>query len=83
VSGLAAIRSVHQAFVDAGLRLKLNDSVVFEVGDLALVHWSWTVIRRDGSTTDGASAEVLRRHADGSWHFIIDNSDGSALIGVL
>jgi ketosteroid isomerase-like protein len=81
--GLADIRSAHQRFLDSGLTLTLNDSVVFEADGIALVHWSWTVDRSDGSSTEGVSAEVLRRQADGSWKFIIDNSDGSALVGLL
>lgn len=82
VTGLADIRSAHQAFLDSGLVLTLNDVVVFEAGNVALVHWSWTVHRRDGSPAHGVSAEVLRRQADGSWRFIIDNSDGSAMVGL-
>lgn len=81
--GLADIRSAHQRFLDSGLTLTLKDSLVFEAGDIALVHWSWTVVRRDGSSSEGVSAEVFRRQADGSWKFVIDNSDGSALVGVL
>lgn len=29
----------------------------------------------------GATAEVVRRQADGSWKYVIDNPDGSALLG--
>ena len=81
--GLADIRSAHLRFLDSGSTLTLNDSVAFEAGHIALVHWSWTVGHSDGSTTEGVSAEVLRRQADGSWKFVIDNSDGSALVGLL
>ena len=83
VRGLDAILRAHQQFSDAGMKLILNESVVFEVDDIALVHWSWTVDSREGSSTEGVSAEVLRRQTDGSWRFIIDNSDGSALVGRL
>ena len=55
---------------------------MMEADNIALVHWSWTVRGRDGMSTDGTTAEVLRRQPDGSWKFIIDNSDGSALLGV-
>jgi len=79
-TGLPAIRSAHQQFFDAGLQLALNDSVVFEADTIALVHWAWTVTARDGSSRHGISAEVLRRQADGSWKFIVDNSDGSAML---
>jgi ketosteroid isomerase-like protein len=81
--GLTDIQSAHQRFLDSGLTLTLKDSVVVEADDIALVHWSWTVGNRDGTSSEGVSAEVLRRQAHGSWKFIIDNSDGSALVGVL
>ncbi|MCJ7779293.1 MAG: DUF4440 domain-containing protein [Acidimicrobiia bacterium] len=81
--GWPAIRAAHQSFLDAGLTLTLTDSLVLEADNIALVHWSWTVQQSDGSSTEGTSAEVLRRQADGSWKFVIDNSDGSALIGLL
>ncbi len=80
--GLPAIRAAHERFLNSGHTLTLNDQVVFEAEDIALVHWSWTVDRVDGHSMEGVSAEVLRRQADGSWRFIIDNSDGSALVGV-
>ncbi|MEN8239175.1 MAG: nuclear transport factor 2 family protein [Actinomycetota bacterium] len=79
--GWPDIKAAHQGFLDEGLSLVLNDSVVFQADDIALVHWSWTVTQADGTTIDGTSAEVLRRQADGTWKFVIDNSDGSALIG--
>lgn len=80
--GWLAIRAVHQSFLDAGLTLTLTDSLALEVDNIALVHWSWTVQRSDGSSMEGTSAEVLRRQPGGSWRFVIDNSDGSALIGL-
>jgi ketosteroid isomerase-like protein len=82
VRGTDAIREAHREFKDSGLTFALNDSVVFEADDLALVHWSWTVTADDGSTVDGSSAEVLRRQPNGEWKFIIDNSDGSAVLGL-
>ncbi len=81
VAGLVDIRSAHRTFLDSGLVLTLNDSVAYVADNIALVHWSWTVTQRDGPSADGVSAEVLRRQADGSWKFIIDNSDGSAMVG--
>jgi ketosteroid isomerase-like protein len=73
---LSEVRSALQKFLDSGLALTLNDSVVLEAGDIAVVHWSWTVGHDDGSSTEGISAEVLHRQADGSSKFVIDNSDG-------
>jgi len=79
--GLTEIRSAHQRFAGSGLALTLHDSATFEMGDLALVHWTWTVSDEKGAVMEGTSAEVLRRQADGSWKFVIDNSDGAAMVG--
>ena len=75
------IRNGFRGFIDARYRLELKDSLTFEAGDLALVHWAWTVTQPDGTVTDGFSAEVLRRQPDGRWLFVIDNSDGVATLG--
>jgi ketosteroid isomerase-like protein len=78
--GLPAIREVLQAYLDTGATITMNESVAFEAGELALVHWSWTMNFTDGRVAEGATAEVLRRQDDGSWRFVIDNPDGPALI---
>lgn len=78
--GSVAIRNVLQGYLNTGASISMNDSVVFEAGDLALVHWSWTMKFPDGRVGEGATAEVLRRQDDGSWRFVIDNRDGPALI---
>lgn len=78
--GLEAIRNVLQGYLDTGATITMNDSVSVEAGDIALVHWSWTMVFPDGRIAKGATAEVLRRQDDGAWKFIIDNPDGPALI---
>ena len=70
-----------QGYLNTGASIRMNDSVAFEAGELALVHWSWTMAFHDGRTAEGATAEVLGRQADGTWKFVIDNSDGPSLIG--
>lgn len=81
--GHAEIRSAHERFVEAGIELTLHESTTLRSGDIALVHWSWTVTWPDGATRNGSSAEVLRRQPDDTWRFLIDNSDGPAVIGRL
>jgi len=78
--GSVAIRDVLQGYLDTGASITMNDAVAFEAGDLALVHWAWTMAFPDGRTAEGATAEVLRRQDDGTWKFVIDNPDGPALI---
>ena len=78
--GSEAVRAVLGGYLSSGASIAMNESVAFEAGDLALVHWSWTMDFPDGRVAEGATAEVLRRQEDGSWKFIIDNPDGPALI---
>lgn len=79
--GSDAIREVLAGYLSTGASIAMDDSVSFEAGELALVHWAWTMTFPDGRVAEGATAEVLRRQSDGSWKFIIDNPDGPALIG--
>ena len=57
---------------------------VIEAGDLALFTSRWTY---SGATLDGASVDresyasvVLRRHSDGGWRVVVDNSWGPAVL---
>ena len=50
-----------------------NRSTVI-VDDIALVTAAWTITNPDGSPLAAAtSAEVLRRHDDGTWAYIVDH----------
>ena len=80
-TGHEQIRATLKAYVDSGAKLAFGESLVFVAGDLALVHTPWTMTMPDGSTPGGATAEVVRRQSDGSWKYVIDNPDGSALLG--
>lgn len=46
--GSEAIRNVLQGYLDSGASIRMNDSVAFEAGDIALVHWAWTMHFPDG-----------------------------------
>ena len=52
---------------------------MIESGDTALLHAKWTSVGTDaaGNRVDvaGQSTEVVRRQADGTWLFVIDNHD--------
>ena len=79
-TGPDEIRATLKAYLDSGAKLAFGKSLVFAAGDLALIHTPWTMQMPDGSTPDGATAEVVRRQSDGSWKYIIDNPDGTALL---
>jgi uncharacterized protein (TIGR02246 family) len=79
--GLGGIREALGGFVSMKGRLDLEVTRVLEVDDLALVIgvWSFNGTGSDGEPVKLAAknADVLRRQADGSWRFVIDNPWGT------
>ena len=79
--GLGGIREALGGFVSMKGRLDLEVTRVLEVDDLALVIgvWSFNGTGPDGEPVKLAAknADVLRRQADGSWRFVIDNPWGT------
>jgi uncharacterized protein (TIGR02246 family) len=79
--GLPGIRESLAGFVAMKGKLDLKVTRVLEAGDLALVIgvWSFTGTGLDGEPVKLAAknADVLRRQADGSWRFVIDNPWGT------
>ncbi len=79
-TGHDEIRVTLEAYLESGAKLVFGESLVFQAGDLALIHTPWTMRMPDGSAPEGATAEVVRRQSDGSWKYVIDNPDGTALL---
>jgi uncharacterized protein (TIGR02246 family) len=79
--GLPGIRESLAAFIAMKGTLDLEVTRVLEAGGLALVagRWTFTGTAPDGAavTLTGHNADVLRRQADGSWRFVIDNPWGT------
>jgi uncharacterized protein (TIGR02246 family) len=80
--GLGGIRDALGGFAALNGKLDLEVRRVLEVGDLALVigEWSFSGTGPDGEPVKLAAknADVLRRQADGSWRFVIDNPWGTS-----
>jgi uncharacterized protein (TIGR02246 family) len=79
--GLSGIREALAGFISMKGTLDLEVTRVLEVGDLALVTGTWSF---EGTGPDGEAvrlvadnADVLRRQADGTWRFVIDNPWGT------
>jgi ketosteroid isomerase-like protein len=79
--GLPGVRESLAVFIAMKGTLDLKVTRVLEAGGLALVAgvWSFAGTAPDGSpvTLTGHNADVLRRQADGSWRFVIDNPWGT------
>jgi uncharacterized protein (TIGR02246 family) len=81
IRGQAAIREAAQSYL--ALKPKFTKEVKALLsgdGDLALTSSTWRVIGIDADgkpfTNSGKSMEVVRRQADGTWLFVIDNPHG-------
>jgi len=78
VAGQPSIRNAYESFLARRPRmsLKTHSVVVFD-DNLAVLHGDWVLepgaADETAKTTRGLSTEVVRRQADGSWRFVIDN----------
>jgi ketosteroid isomerase-like protein len=76
-----SLRQSLRSFIDLKGKLDLKVKRVLQASDLALVtsEWSFGGTGPDGNPVNmaGKSADVLRRQADGTWRFVIDNPWGT------
>ena len=79
--GAAGVSEALGGFFSMKGKLDLEVTRVLEVGDLAFVtgNWSFNGTGPDGEPVRLAAnnADVLRRQADGTWRFVIDNPWGT------
>ena len=84
VSGHAAIREAVGAFLALKAEFNLQPGKVLQSRDLALLFSKWTLKGTDpeGNAVElaGQTSDVVRRQADGSWLFVIDNPYGAASV---
>ncbi len=83
VRGHTAIREGVDAFLALKAEFNLQPAKVFQSRDLALLLSKWTLKGTDpnGNAVElaGQTSDVVRRQADGSWLFVIDNPYGAAV----
>ena len=79
--GAPGVREALAGFISMKGKLDLEVTRVLEVDDLALVTgiWSFNGTGPDGEPVQlaASNADVLRRQADGTWRFVIDNPWGT------
>jgi uncharacterized protein (TIGR02246 family) len=79
--GAPGVSEALTGFISMNGKLDLEVTRVLEVDDLALVTgvWSFNGTGPDGEPVRLAArnADVLRRQADGTWRFVIDNPWGT------
>jgi uncharacterized protein (TIGR02246 family) len=82
ITGHTAIREVFKGMLAGKPRLTMKVPIVLQNGELALTVSDYTVVMTgaDGkpSTISARGTEVVRRQADGTWRFVIDNPTGTA-----
>ena len=77
-TGPEQIRAVLEGMVAAKARLTMNVTKVLRGGDdVAVLYndWRMTLSGPDGRTQEssGKAIEIVRRQADGSWKFVVDD----------
>lgn len=81
VEGVAAVREVFQQAFALKANFEIENRYCVVNGDIALVRAEWRLhgTNAAGEPLDakGRSAEVLRRQADGTWRYAIDNPHGA------
>jgi uncharacterized protein (TIGR02246 family) len=79
--GNSGVSEALTGFISMNGKLDLEVTRVLEVDDLALVTgvWSFNGTGPDGEPVrlEAKNADVLRRQADGTWRFVIDNAWGT------
>jgi ketosteroid isomerase-like protein len=80
VSGRAAIREVLQAFLGMGGTMTVVGAAAYTHGDIGLTHSRWHLDVPGGEAMEGTTAEIVRRQADGTWRYIVDNPWGGAVL---
>jgi ketosteroid isomerase-like protein len=77
-SGKEAVRAVIEGFLALKGTMSLLASETVVTGDLALCRDYWRLEVPGSDAMEGVTADVVRRQADGSWKYVIDNPFGGA-----
>jgi ketosteroid isomerase-like protein len=80
VSGKAAVADVLKGFLGMGGTLSIVATTTLRTGDIALTHSRWHLDIPGGDPMEHVSAELVRRQADGTWKYAVDNPWGGEVL---
>ncbi len=75
--GVDQIRANWAEIVAMGLTIAMETTYVVEAGDLALLSNRYTLTLDGVPVGASATAEVVRRQADGTWLYVLDHPFGA------
>lgn len=82
VSGHDSIRQQLEGFLALKRHMTLTVNKVFQSNDIGLLFSSWRLEATDSAgepiVVQGKTSDVVRRQANGSWLFVIDNPQGAS-----
>ena len=80
-TGIEAIRQALSGFLALEPKFEGRFKQAFQAGDIALVfsEWALSATDPDGNSIEmaGRTTDVVRRQADGTWLFVIDDPYGA------
>jgi ketosteroid isomerase-like protein len=68
-------RAATAHLLSLGKPMQANARHIYEAGDIALIIVDWSIA---GLDMTGTATDVVRRDADGTWRYVIDNPFGTA-----
>jgi len=72
-TGHDQIRQALNAFMGMGGQLQLDTTSLLVSGNVALLRGAYHLKSGDQVLLAGNTIEVVRRHSDGNWYYVIDN----------
>jgi len=81
LAGKDAIREALKGFLSMNGTISIVATSVVQFGDIALTQSRWRLDIPGGDPMEQESAEVIRRQADGTWKYAIDNPWGALILG--
>jgi ketosteroid isomerase-like protein len=81
LAGKDAIREALKGFLGLNGTISIVATSIVQCGDIAITQSRWRLDIPGGDPMEHEGAEVIRRQADGTWKYAIDNPWGALTLG--